>query len=507
MTWAANGQDGDDAAVLARRYDAFGAAIGGDFQVNVFTQGRQYIPRVGVGPAGQFVVAWTSFGGDGNHFGVSARRYDGAGAPIGGEFQVNTFTDYWQMPGGVGFDDSGRFVIVWGSAGDHDGHQVGVFAQRFDASGAPAGAEFRVNTYTTGFQGDTDLAVDAAGNFVVVWASYDQDGNGAGVFGQRFDAAGTPQGGEFRVNTYTTQEQTSPRVARDGQGNFVVTWWGDYQDGSSYGVFARRFEADGTQLGPEFRLNTYTTGQQWFPDLAVGPDGGFVAIWGDGYQAGGPLNVYARIVPDLIFADAFESGGLGAWSSASTDGGDLSVTGAAALAGSFGLQGVVDDTAGLFVQDDSPEDEGRYRVRFSVDPNGFDPGEAAGKRRTRVLIAFQDAPTRRLLAVVLRRLNGQYAIGARARQDDNTQVSTPFFNIADVPLFVDVAWTRASTPDANDGRLDLWIDGAHVSTLPGLDNHASGIDFVRLGALSVKATATGTLFWDGFESRRVSGVN
>ena len=124
----------------------------------------------------------------------------------------------------------------------------------------------------------------------------------------------------------------------------------------------------------------------------------------------------------------------------------------------------------------------------------------------RVLIAFQE-PTRRLFAVVLRRLNGQYAIGARARRDDNTQASTPFSNIGDAPHFVDVAWTRASTPDANDGRLDLWIDGTHVSTLPGLDNHASGIDFVRLGALSVKATATGTLFWDGFESRRVSGVN
>ena len=179
------------------------------------------------------------------------------------------------------------------------------------------------------------------------------------------------------MNTYTTQEQTSPRVASDEQGNFVVTWWGDYQDGSSYGVFARRFQADGTQLGPEFRLNTYTTGQQWFPDLAVAPDGGFVAAWVDGYQSGSPQNeVYARIVPDLIFADDMESGGLGAWSSASTDGGDLTVTPGAALAGSFGLQGVVDDTAGLFVQDDSPDDEGRYRVRFSIDPNGFDPGEA-----------------------------------------------------------------------------------------------------------------------------------
>ena len=136
VAWSGPSQDGDAEAVLARRYDAFGAAIGGEFQVNTFTQGRQYQPRIAIGPAGQFVVAWTSFGGDGNHFGMKARRYDAGGAPIGGEFQVNTFTDYWQMQGAVGFDDSGRFVIVWASAAGHDGNLIGVFGQRYEASGA-----------------------------------------------------------------------------------------------------------------------------------------------------------------------------------------------------------------------------------------------------------------------------------------------------------------------------------------------------------------------------------
>ena len=39
-----------------------------------------------------------------------------------------------------------------------------------------------------------------------------------------------------------------------------------------------------------------------------------------------------------------------------------------------------------------------------------------------------------------------------------------------------------------------------------LDNHASAVDFARLGALSVKATATGTLYWDAFDSRRASYI-
>ena len=123
-----------------------------------------------------------------------------------------------------------------------------------------------------------------------------------------------------------------------------------------------------------------------------------------------------------------------------------------------------------------------------------------------MLIAFQDAPTRRLMAVVLRRISGQYALMGRARRDDNSQANTGFFAISDAPHAVEVAWTRSGTPDASDGTLDMWIDGALVSSLTGLDNHASGIDFVRLGALSVKTAAAGTLFFDAFDSRRASYI-
>jgi hypothetical protein len=35
-----------------------------------------------------------------------------------------------------------------------------------------------------------------------------------------------------------------------------------------------------------------------------------------------------------------------------------------------------------------------------------------------------------------------------------------------------------------------------------LDNDASPVDFVRMGALSIKTGAAGTLYYDQFESRR-----
>ena len=86
------------------------------------------------------------------------------------------------------------------------------------------------------------VTMDDTGNFVVAWASYLQDGSHYGIFGQRYDSTGTALGPEFRVNTYTTYGQTRPAVAADPTlGNFVVIWDSQLQDGLGVGVFGQRY--------------------------------------------------------------------------------------------------------------------------------------------------------------------------------------------------------------------------------------------------------------------------
>ena len=69
-----------------------------------------------------------------------------------------------------------------------------------------------MNTYTTGLQQFGDIAVEADGDFVVVWEDdfNDRDGSGSAIFGQRYDASGNRLGSEFQVNTYTTGNQGDP---------------------------------------------------------------------------------------------------------------------------------------------------------------------------------------------------------------------------------------------------------------------------------------------------------
>jgi hypothetical protein len=503
VVWQSSGQEGSlsSGGVFGRRFSAAGVPQAAEFQVNTYTTSLQYVPAVAADAAGDFVVVWDSFGQDGAAYGVFGQRFNASGARVGAEFRVNSFTTSLQRDPAVAADANGNFVVVWTSSRDADG-SYGVFAQRFNSSGAPQGPEFRVNSYTTGNQSFSAVASDAGGNFVVVWTSLNQDGNLYGIFGQRFNASGVPQGGEFLVNSTTVDNQIYPAVSSDANGNFVVAWQGLDVDGTSFGVFGRRFNASGLAQGTEFLVNSYTTNFQRRPAIASNPDGDFVVAW-QSYGQDEPISygIFGQRYGDLLFEDGFDSGGLTRWSSASTDGADLSANGAAALAGtSFGLQAVVNDTNSLFVQDDTPNAESRYRARFYFDPNGFDPGESQSHFRTRILIA--QGSGFRVITLVLKRQLGAYTVEARVRRNDGTRADTGFFPISDGSHFIEFDWRRATGPGANDGSLELFVDGGSVATLTGIDNDQVPVDFVRMGALSVKTGAAGTLFYDQFESRR-----
>ena len=138
-------------------------------------------------------------------------------------------------------------------------------------------AEDQVNDYTTGNQLDPDVAINAAGDYVVVWESQYQDDDRYGIFGRRYDAAGLALGGSFQINSTTAGTQADPAIAMDPAGNFVVAWRSP--DGDDEGVFARRFDAGGIPLAPEYRVNTYTTSRQIEPEIAMNDSGDYAIVW------------------------------------------------------------------------------------------------------------------------------------------------------------------------------------------------------------------------------------
>jgi hypothetical protein len=198
-----------------------------------------------------------------------------------------------QVSAAVASDADGDFVVVWSSEGQ-DGSSYGIFGQRFDSSGAPQAAEFQVNSYTPGAQTDPVIGAAPDGAFVVSWASSGQDGSDEGVFARRFDATGAPLATEFQVNSFTSGPQSEPAVATDNGGDFVIAWQSEGQDGDDTAVIARRFDSSGQAEGPEVPVNSWFTGSQHSASVAAADAAGFVVTWTSNNQDGDDLGIFGQ---------------------------------------------------------------------------------------------------------------------------------------------------------------------------------------------------------------------
>ncbi|MGL4463332.1 MAG: hypothetical protein ACRC1K_14380 [Planctomycetia bacterium] len=253
---------------------------------------------------GDFVVTWSSNDQDGGGYGVYSRLYNAAGEPRGDEFQVNSYTTDGQSFSNIAMNADGDFVVVWQSFGQ-DGSGSGVYAKRYNSAGSPQGGEFRVNTFTTNTQSFPSVAMDADGDFVVAWHSAGQDGSDYGVYAKRYDGAGTPQGTEFRVNSHIPNSQFYPTLGMDAEGDFVVVWQSRAQDGDDWGVYGQLYNAAGAAEGSEFRVNTSTTGPQDRFSVEMDADGDFIVAWISNDLING-YGVYAQLFDDAGSPDGGE---------------------------------------------------------------------------------------------------------------------------------------------------------------------------------------------------------
>lgn len=299
-----------------------------EFQVNTETTGNQRVVSI-VGLAdGGFLMVWQDDSGqDGDRTGIQAQRYDAAGEPVGGEFQVNTDAFNNQTIPQVTQLAGGNIVFTWSSLGI-DGTDRGVAARIFDSTGNPLTGEFTVDLSDTlsGFAtaGRSRVEALAGGGFVVVFEDdFEQVDLGFGtttggdVFAQRYDAMGDTVGTTVQVNTFTAGRQTMTDVQALADGGFLVAFddgltGADGQDGDGTGAYVRRFDAAGApiefdagQLDTlEVRIDTVTQGPQTNGQIAVLSNGGFAIVWrsgafnmpsGGGENDGSDADVFARI--------------------------------------------------------------------------------------------------------------------------------------------------------------------------------------------------------------------
>ena len=140
-----------------------------------------------------------------------------------------------------------------------------------------------MNTFTTGIQDDPLVAMAADGGFVVVW-----EGNPE-LNARRYDASGNPVGAEFLVNSYTTGTQFVYGMAMDRAGELHRRVGGAGQPRRKLQRRVRPAVHTGPtpSAGRSSCANTYTTGAQGWPAPAADEVSG--TTWSCGRAATTPL--------------------------------------------------------------------------------------------------------------------------------------------------------------------------------------------------------------------------
>ena len=301
------GQDGDSAGhtnSYAQRFDSAGNRVGEQFILTDNTAGYQHHPVVTALSDGKFVATWQANAT--NQYKIYSKIFDSNNNPLSAEFMVNTSTSGMQHHADTAKLSNGDFVVSWVDTGQQS---TGVYGQRFDASGNKLGSEFQINTYTTLDQQEPAVTALKDGGFVVTWQSNGQDDDSYGIFGQRYDASGTAAGDEFQVNTTVTDSQEFSTGVGLRDGGFLIAWTSNMQDGSGYGVYAQRYDSRSEKVGNEFRINSYTNNNQDRVSLTQLMNGNVVAMWDSEGQDGDGDGVFAQILDVGPSLDISTAGG------------------------------------------------------------------------------------------------------------------------------------------------------------------------------------------------------
>eukprot|EP01060_Flectonema_neradi_P008606 TRINITY_DN16140_c0_g1_i1.p1 TRINITY_DN16140_c0_g1~~TRINITY_DN16140_c0_g1_i1.p1 ORF type:complete len:1196 (+),score=240.60 TRINITY_DN16140_c0_g1_i1:73-3660(+) len=335
-------------AVVGQRYNPDGSPLGSEFAISVGTGmplGNHGAPTVSGLADGGFVVVWQSSGSQRVY--LYAKLFSVTGEPISDRFIHVTSDDiYASCPPEVAGFNQGGFVVVWcgefvqssamvakrytqqgkelgqiqtfGSSVNYDKKpNIAVFSDdrylvtwsdlyqetksndvygQILAGYHTVGPRFRLSASSDGIQVYSSVAVLSNDDFVAVWASL--SGSTFDIYARRYNSVGEPVIDEWLVNEYTVSTQTKPHVAAIS-GGYVFTWESFGQDGQEYAIIVREYSADtNLPVSSEFVANTMALGSQTEAHVVSHSEitNQYFVIWSDSINDGSSSGIFGTIL-------------------------------------------------------------------------------------------------------------------------------------------------------------------------------------------------------------------
>lgn len=432
VAWEYEQNVGSSEYIRAQIYDQEGSAqVDGDIDVGVFQLAKN--PKIAADKDGGFVVVYDTDDYSGNQY-INGSRYNRFGD------RIQTWNFYNEGYSGnvsgepaIGMNDRGDFIVAWEDnlssvnsgecTSETDCDSYGIYFKRFEGSENPpyniSDSEM-INTFSTSSQVDPAIAKDGSGNYVVVWESNinDETEQGYAIRGQRYFDDGSKNGSEFQINTITTDNQIDPDVAMNANGDFIVTWRGGF---STYGVYARMYNADGSAIGDDIKVDDETgSTNHSHPAVDINDDGDAIILYTHSYS-----DVLARRINSDGTTNGDEFKVEAETGSGARNYPDVALNNDGSFVATFGLR--------------SGSYQNTYYRRFDNNDTPLDPSEVKISEGS-----FYD--TRRQ-SIALDDENGDFTIAYTEYYDDYSAVKVSKFSKEGSAIFEKVELTDYATND------------------------------------------------------------
>ncbi len=280
---------GSEGFLFGRAFDAGSMPRGGDITIGVGSYGYQTEDPDVSAANGQFVAVWSSSTGSYYYGEVQAQRFG-----LQGQLQGSAIEVAQSVPGyrsEVAAEEGGDFIVAWDSGLSF------VRLRRFAGTGQPSWPMQSISGTPGSVPLNPDVAVDALGNFTVIWEYLTPATSTKHIRGRRFDSSGLPLGADFQISASGWSDE--PAIASLPDGGFIAVWvtlGPEHTD-----IFARIYNLNAQPLGEQFLVNTTTAGYQEYPDVSADDRGNFLVAW----ETQAP-----RLTPTVIRARWFDRLGV-----------------------------------------------------------------------------------------------------------------------------------------------------------------------------------------------------
>jgi hypothetical protein len=276
----ADPNDSDD--LWTRRTNAQGRWSDPPMRLEQNEPGDSVFAQLGVDDDGDAVVAFLQ--DDGTRFVVWAVHY------IGGEWQparciqgtsedteclgLEPAGDAWRPQ--IAVDAAGNAVVVWQQAGDET-DPIEVWSNRFTKGSGWGDAESVANEVEDLLA--PAVAMDENGNAIAVWEKLDRDRELSSIWSQR-QTSGADWVEQQPVEINDDGNAFEPQIGVDQAGNAVAVWKQQREKDAPFYVWANRYSASTRKwdeapqlIGPE------DAGNAEAPRVTIDADGNALAVW------------------------------------------------------------------------------------------------------------------------------------------------------------------------------------------------------------------------------------